>query len=107
LPDQVYNLGSKDPPTVSELLEELIRRARSKSVVLKTPARLVKGLLALLDLSGLTVLHKEQFAIADVNYLVDIEKTEKELDWHPNHTDKDMLFEAFDQYLADSNRASG
>ena len=45
LPNEVYNLGSDDPPPVRELLSQLIAEACSRSVLVPTPAILVKAVL--------------------------------------------------------------
>jgi dTDP-glucose 4,6-dehydratase len=98
IPNEEYNLGSKDPPEVSELLKQLIVKVGSRSRLMKTPASPVKALLGTLDYLGLTLLYKEQYAIADLNYLVDISKTEEQLGWHPQYRDEDMLCQAYREY---------
>ena len=98
IPNGAYNLGSKNPPTSRELLEDLIHRVGSRSILVNTPAPLVKGVLSALDAVGLTVLYPEQFLIADRNYLVDSSETERQLAWTPQYSDRDMIFEAFRDY---------
>lgn len=98
VPNQEYNLGSKDPPSVEELLRSSIKTARSKSFLVKTPGSLIKKILKLLDQLGLTLMYEEQFMIADENYIVDILKTEKELGWTPCYRDDKMLYQAFNEY---------
>jgi dTDP-glucose 4,6-dehydratase len=98
IPDSAFNLGSKNPPRARELLEALIRRVGSRSVLVPTPAGLMKGLLFGLDHAGLTVLYPEQFLIADLNYIVDTTATERELGWAPAYSDHDMMFAAYDEF---------
>lgn len=98
IPNDEFNLGSENPPTVHELLSNLINSCESRSFLLKTPAPLVKGVLDVLDKVGITVLFKEQYAISDHNYLVDIEKTKRELGWNPQHNDSDMFQQTFRDY---------
>ena len=43
-------------------------------------------------------MYKEQYMIADENYLIDISQTEKELGWHPKFNDTDMLLDAYQMY---------
>lgn len=74
VPNQEYNLGSKDPPSVEELLGNFIKRVRSNSFLIKTSGSLIKPILKLLDKLGLTLMSEEQFMIADENYIVDILK---------------------------------
>ena len=97
-----YNLGSKNPPTVKTLLKTLIDHANSKSLLLPTYGPLVKNTLGFLGILGLELMFPEQYKIADIEYLVDISDTEKDLGWTPQYSDTDMLQTAFDYYLNES-----
>ncbi len=79
VPDMAFNLGSRNPPTVRELLEQVIASAGSRSWLLPVPGGPLKATLAALDATGLPLLYPEQFLIADVNYLVDIGSTVSDL----------------------------
>jgi dTDP-glucose 4,6-dehydratase len=94
-PPGPFNLGSSTPPTVRELLSGLIRKVGSRSVLMPTPAKLVKWQLALLDRVGLTLLYPEQFLIADIDYQLDTSETATALGWHPAHTDQTMIAQAY------------
>ena len=94
-----FNLGSAEPPTVRQLLSELIRYAGSKSILIPTIAAPAKVLLRALDRINLPILVPEQFEIADHDYVVDIEPTVRLLDWTPRHSDQDMMNEAYRQFL--------
>jgi len=98
VPNSVYNLGSKNPPTVTELLTALIREAGSKSILLKTPAGLVKLALNGLEFVGLPLMDPEQYLIADEDCIVDISRGERELGWVPRYSDQDMLIQAYREY---------
>jgi nucleoside-diphosphate-sugar epimerase len=104
LPNAEYNLGSFSPPSTRELLRSLIERVGSRSRLIKTPGKLVKGVLASLDYMGLTLLYPEQFLIADVNYLVDISKTQQQLGWRPRFLDEDMIYQAYEEYNSQSKK---
>lgn len=97
--DGEFNLGSPNPPTVRALLTELIRHARSKSILVSTPAAPLKLALRALDRLNLPLLVPEQFEVADQDYVVDIEPTIRVLDWRPEHTDQDMMLVAYRQYV--------
>lgn len=103
LPNQEFNLGSSDPPQVDVLLHKLIDRAGSKSILLRMPGTLIKDVLDHLDRVGMTVLYPEQFSIADRDYLVDTESTQKTLCWKPQYSDEDMMYSAFSEYLIMKN----
>ncbi len=97
-PNEAYNLGSKNPPTVRELLGSLITRVNSRSRLIPTPGSAVKAVLSGLSAAGVELLYKEQYMIADENYLVDISKTERELGWSPLYSDDDMLMASYSTY---------
>lgn len=98
VPNSVYNLGSKDPPTVTELLRALIEEAGKKSFLLRTPAGIVKLVLNALEYAGLPLMDPEQYLIADEDCVVDISRAETELNWHPRFRDDDMLIQAYREY---------
>jgi dTDP-glucose 4,6-dehydratase len=95
LPAGPFNLGSAEPPTVRQLLEDLIARAGSRSILVPTPAASVQATLGLLDRAGLTLLYPEQFAIADSDYTLDTQSTTMALGWSPARRDEDIIFDAF------------
>lgn len=98
IPNREYNLGSENPPTVRNLLTGTIRKVGSHSVLLPTNGPLVKKSLALLGKLGIDLLYREQYEIADENYVVDISTTKIELGWTPRDTDEDMLAQAYKYY---------
>lgn len=85
------------------MLKGVVQAAQSRSIVIPTPGFLVKFILNVLDSIGLTVMYKEQFMIADEEYVLDISETEKDLDWHPQYNDEDMLKEAYRIYKNNKN----
>jgi len=98
-PPGPFHLGSREPPTVKELLGELIRRASSRSILLPIPAVILKPTLSLLDRAALTLLYPEQFAIANIDYVLNTEGTTKCLGWTPLKSDMDLIFEAYMGFL--------
>lgn len=103
IPNKEYNLGSASSPNITELLKGAIKAANSHSFVIHTPGKMVKAVLKFLDNIGLTVMYPEQFMIADEEYVLDISETEKDLDWHPQYNDEDMLIEAYKMYRNEKN----
>ena len=98
VPDAEYNLGSRNPPPVRELLGQLIARAGSHSPLIPLPSRPIKWVLGALDGLGLPLLYREQYGIADVDYVVETARTERELGWSPRDADVDMLCAAYEDY---------
>ena len=95
LPAGPFNLGSHAPPTVRELLEDLIKRAGSKSILVPAPAGAVQAVLRAMDALGMTLLYPEQFAIANIDYVLDTSKASEELQWTPTRNDADIIFDAY------------
>jgi len=98
IPNTEYNVGSLNPPTVRELLTSLIEEAGSKSILVPTPAPLVKFALGFLDRIGMPLMDPEQYLIADETCVLDVSKAERELDWVPKDNDSDMLISAYRSY---------
>jgi dTDP-glucose 4,6-dehydratase len=94
-----FNLGSADPPSVQNLLAQLIASVNSKSMLIRVPAAPLKWVLRTLDRINRPLLVPEQFEIADQDYVVDIEPTIRMLDWRPKHSDQDMMVEAYRQFV--------
>ena len=99
-PPGPFNLGSQDPPTIRQLLRELIRRVGSKSILIPTPASILQPGLSLLDTIGLTLLYPEQFAIANIDYVLDTDHTVFFLNWKPLKNDIDIISDAYAGFLA-------
>lgn len=97
-----FNLGSTNPPTVRRLLENLIRDAGSRSVLVSLPAAWVKRALTILDWLNVSPLVPEQYEIADTDYIVDITNAERKLGWIPRYDDATMLRDAYLEYKAGS-----
>lgn len=101
VPNEEFNLGSKNPPSTRELLKNLIRSVGSKSIVVPTPGKLVKMTLSGLGAVGCELMYREQYMIADEDYILDISKTEEMLSWEPQYNDRDMIVEAYEDYIQD------
>lgn len=98
-PNREYNLGSENAPTTRELLLRLVKNVGSKSPVVPTPGRLVKLILDMLGAVGMEIMYKEQYMIADENYILDISETMKDLNWRPKYNDQDMIIRAYKEWV--------
>lgn len=101
-PDKEFNLGSENAPSTRRLLQILIKKAGSGSVVIPTPGKLVKLVLAFLGMCGLELMYKEQYMIADEDYILDISMASDELGWKPRYTDQDMIIQAYKNWVKDT-----
>jgi dTDP-glucose 4,6-dehydratase len=100
VPNEAYNLGSLNPPSVRKLLGDLIRHAGSRSILIPTPGWAVKRTLDLLDLMNMPLMDPEQYLIADEECLLDVSKGQRDLGWVPQYRDEDMLIAAYTEYRA-------
>jgi dTDP-glucose 4,6-dehydratase len=99
-PNREYNLGSDEPPAIKRLLGDLIADAGSRSILVPTPAFLVKATLTALDALNLPVMDPEQYLIADETCILDTSALKRDLGWKPMHRDEDMLKAAYREYRA-------
>ena len=100
LPPGPFHLGSKNPPTVRQLLTKLIDEAGSRSILVRLPCFPVKSTLRELDRVGLSLLYPEQFLIADCDYVLDTTETGFALGWEPKQDDASMMIEAYKTFHA-------
>jgi len=98
VPNEAFNLGSLNPPTVNALLKGLIDHAGSKSILIPTPAFAVKFVLNILDRIGTPLMDPEQYLIADETCVLDVSKGKNILGWEPKDTDEAMLLAAYQDY---------
>lgn len=97
-PPVAVNLGSANPRTAREILRAVIRHAGSRSVLVPTPAPLVKAVLAGLDRAGRTVMHPEQYLGADADFHFDMAETRALLGWVPEDDDVAVMTRAYDAF---------
>jgi dTDP-glucose 4,6-dehydratase len=102
-PPGPFNLGSSNPPTVRELLERVIAQVGSRSIVLPTPASVIQPMLSTLDHLGITLLYPEQFAIANLDYVLDTANANRTLNWSAQKGDVEILYEAYLGFLDREN----
>ena len=103
LPPGPFHLGSKNPPTVRQLLTKLIDEAGSRSILVPLPASIVKAQLTVLDRIGSPLLYPEQFLIADQDYVLDTTETSSILGWEPAEDDSSMIVEAYRTFRASAD----
>lgn len=104
-PNREYNLGSDEPPAIRKLLGDLIAEAGSKSILLPTPAFLVKMTLTALDAINMPIMDPEQYLIADETCILDTSALKRDLGWKPRHRDEDMLKAAYREYRSGKDAA--
>ena len=96
--NKIYNLGSDNPPKVIEEINEVIKFAKKDSKIYRLNAKIVKLCLIILELFHISPLKKEQYMIADKDYILETSKIKKEIKWKPKFNDKDMLISAYESF---------
>ena len=98
-PSETFNLGSYVKANVEELLTNLVFTCGSRSILLKTYPKLVKIIIKFLRIFFIEILYKEQYELADKNFILDISKSNKILKWHPKDDDAKMLKIAYGDWI--------
>lgn len=106
VPNEAYNLGSLNPPPVRKLLGDLVRHAKSKSLLIPTPGWAVKKTLDIFDWMNMPIMDPEQYLIADEECVLDVSKGKRQLGWVPQYRDEDMLIAAYVEYRAKKTGAA-
>jgi nucleoside-diphosphate-sugar epimerase len=95
-----FNLGSANPPTARELISSIIGHANSRSILIPTPAPLLKAALWAMDALGVGLMYPEQFRIADADILLDTGDTKRVLGWEPADDDTSSMIAAYRAFCA-------
>ena len=98
-PSSAFNLGSNINLNVKNLIKNLIISSHSKSLLIAMPSNFVKFGIKLFNIFGVEILFKEQYELADKNFVVDTTKANKILNWFPEDDDKKMLKLAFKYWI--------
>jgi dTDP-glucose 4,6-dehydratase len=93
----VFNAGSAAAPTMREWIAALIAESGSRSTLMESPALAVKLWLRLLEPLRLAPLRREQYEIADRDYVLDIAPA-RAIGWAPRATGSDAALAAFRWY---------
>jgi len=99
----VFNAGAEKFGTIEEDINELCKYAKSGSRPLKTPAWLIKIILKILALLGLSPLHEWIYDMACKDTYYSIEKL-KSIGWQPKYSNSDSLIKSYKWYLENYNK---
>ena len=101
--NDTFNVGAKEFKTVNEDVGALCEYAKSGSRVMHTPAKLIKGVLAVFEFLNISPLYKWIYGTADTDSFVSIEKAEKTLGWEPKYSNAEALIRSYQWYLDNKN----
>ncbi len=97
--NDTFNVGAQMYDKVKLDVGALCDFAGNGSRVMKTPAKLVKGALAVFEFMKISPLYKWVYGTADKDSYVSTEKIEKKLGWKSNYSNQDALITSHKWYL--------
>ena len=93
-----FNVGAQKFETVKKDLTAMFKAAGSESRVMATPAKLIKGLLVILERLNLSPLYAWVYATADTDSFVSTKKIEKQLGWKAKYSNAETLIRTYKWY---------
>jgi nucleoside-diphosphate-sugar epimerase len=105
--NDTFNVGAERFNTVREELEALCEFAGTGARVMATPAWLVKPVLQLFEVLGLSPLYKWVYGTADKDSFVSIEKIKATLGWCPRYSNAEALIRSYQWYLDHHRQPDG
>ena len=99
IPNEIFNLASKEKIKVNNLIKNLIIHANSNSKVFPLNAQITQNFLRVSEIFGLNIMFKEQYKIADKDIFLDITKAKSLLNWQPKYDDQNMINEAYNFWI--------
>ncbi len=99
-----YNIGCRDFGTMRETLQALVDHAGTGSHVVSLPAKPAQAAMKALGQSSLIPFAPYHWLLYGESLWFDVSKAERELDWHPTHSNASAVIESYEWFLA--HRAS-
>lgn len=99
LANDVFNVGAQHYEKVKTDVGKLCEFAGTGARVQPTPARLVKGTLAVFEMFRISPLYKWIYGTADKDSYVSTKKIEDKLGWKAQHSNQDALIKSHKWYL--------
>ena len=96
----VFNVGSDNVPSIRDMYQNIIDQARSGARVTSVPACLALPPMKLAYLLGLSPLGPYQFRMLTRDFIFDTSKIKTALGWAPTLDNSQMLYKAYEYYLA-------
>ncbi len=96
--NDTFNVGAQEFETVKEDLTKFFQKVGSKSRTMKTPAGLIKKILASLERLSLSPLYAWVYATADKDSFVSTKKIEQKLGWKVKYSNAETLIRTFEWY---------
>ncbi|HUD44684.1 MAG TPA: NAD(P)-dependent oxidoreductase [Patescibacteria group bacterium] len=101
--NEIFNIGAKDFGTWRSDLSYVIKKEKSKAVIISLPVLPSQMILALLEQLNLSPIAAWHYKTMPVPSYVSIAKAEKLLHWHPKKSNKELFLESYDWYKLHRN----
>lgn len=100
---QIFNLGSRDVPTLRETIEALFRRMGKEPRLLCLPEKPVKAIINLWDKVGKPPISPQHLELAFRDSIFAIDRAVQVLGWEPSYTDLQSNLETLEWFLEEHN----
>lgn len=104
--NDIFNVGAEEFRTVNEDVGALCEYAESGARVLRTPAWLVKPMLAALEALHLSPLYKWVYGTANKDSFVSVDKIGDTLGWSAKYSNAEALIRSYKWYLEHKHELS-
>jgi nucleoside-diphosphate-sugar epimerase len=102
-----YNIGATDFGTMRETLDALCDHAATGSKVRSLPVAPARVAMQVLSTIGLAPFAPYHWLLYSESLWFDTTKAQRELEWHPRHSNASMVIESYDWFLAHKDEVHG
>lgn len=104
---QIYNIGSDDPPTVSDFIRQIRELTHNPFPLLRISAKHIQTVLSVLGKFRLSPVPEDHYRLIDATFVMDCTKAKTELGWRPTQSNFDMFREAYDSLIKEKTHSRG
>ena len=104
---ETYNIGCRDFGTMRETLQALVDHANTGSHVVSLPAKPAQVAMQALGQSSLVPFAPYHWLLFGESLWFDVSKAERELDWHPTHSNASAVIESYEWFRAHRESLGG
>ncbi len=104
---ETYNIGCREFGTMRETLQALVDHAKTGSHVVSLPVKPAQLAMKALGQSSLIPLAPYHWLLYGESLWFDVSKAERELDWHPTHSNASAVIESYEWFLANRDSLGG
>ena len=99
IPNTSINISSNYNYTFNNLIKNIIKKTKSKSIIVNINSNFFFLFLKILSLFGLNLMYKEQYLIADKTKIYNLRLANDVLNWKPSSNINESLFENYKNWV--------